>query len=103
MTSRYHWRVSLNGKSDGEKRPACDKISAMAKKELPGNATKLALMARARAIGTSGDCMGWEDVRRKFDGHDALILKLWATAGDRDEIDRLCDRARWERTAQLKG
>ncbi len=55
---------------------------------------KETLMVRARKHAQSGDCMGFEDVRRKFDDSDALTLKLWATARDRDEIDQICDKAR---------
>ena len=58
-------------------------------------------MKQARAIALKGDCMGFEDVRQRFEREPALILKLWATARDRDEIDRLCEDAKWARRLHL--
>ena len=59
-------------------------------------------MKHAREIALKRECIGFEDVRARFDRDDALILKLWATARDRDEIDRLCEDGKWARRLHLK-
>jgi len=64
-------------------------------------AHKEALMKQAREIALKGECMGFEDVRQRLEREPALILKLWATARDRDEIDRLCEDAKWARRLHL--
>ena len=37
---------------------------------------------------------GFEDVRQTFDATEATTLKLWASARDQAEIDRICNDAR---------
>jgi len=59
------------------------------------------LMLRARAIAISGSCMGWGDVVRKFDANEEATFRIWMTARDKDELDRLCDVARSERKNRL--
>lgn len=58
---------------------------------------KRVLMVRARKIARGGLCLGWNDVLydvRREDEVGAFTLKLWATAAERDEIDRICGDAR---------
>jgi hypothetical protein len=55
---------------------------------------KRELVKRARKIAAKGGFAGFEDVRRQFDDKDAETLKLWATARDRAEVDRICNDAR---------
>ena len=67
------------------------------KKEPPsGRVAKDALMKQAREIAKAGHCMGFKHVCEVMEhsGKGGLSLKLWATASDRDEIDRLCTKAR---------
>ena len=52
------------------------------------------LMPIAREIAKSGSCMGFKQVCEAMEGEGGLSLKLWATASERDEIDRLCNKAR---------
>jgi hypothetical protein len=58
-----------------------------------GRAAVPALMERARDIAKAGSCAGFGHVMRLI-GDGGLTLKLWADATQRDEIDRLCAKAR---------
>ena len=69
------------------------KKKAPAAKPLSGRARKDQVIVRAREIAVSGSCLNFNAVLAKLKPDDAATLKLWATANDRDEIDRLCDRA----------
>lgn len=68
----------------------------IAKKLMSGRAGKDALMPKARSVATSGACSGWLQVLTLLErlGTDTALLRIWATAGDKDEIDRLCRQAR---------
>jgi len=55
---------------------------------------KRELIKRARKIAVKGAYTGFDHVRQQFDEDDSLTLRLWATASDRDEIDRICNDAR---------
>jgi hypothetical protein len=55
---------------------------------------KRELVKQARKIASKGGYAGFDDVRQQFAENDALTLRLWATASDRDEIDRLCNDIR---------
>lgn len=68
----------------------------MSKKLATGRAGKGALMKVAREIAKSGSCIGFKQVCDVMERDDrgGLSLKLWASASDRDEIERLCDEAR---------
>jgi hypothetical protein len=57
---------------------------------------KRELIKRARKIAAKGGYTDFDHVRRQFDENDSLTLRLWATASDRDEIDRLCNDARFK-------
>lgn len=59
-----------------------------------GRARKDEITVAAREIADAGLSLNFKDVLRNLDRDDAVTLQLWATAADRDEIDRLCDRAR---------
>lgn len=63
-------------------------------KPLSGRARKEALMVRAREVAAKGMCIGFSAVLMQFDEDNRTVLKLYATAADRDEIDRICDRTR---------
>jgi hypothetical protein len=68
----------------------------LAGKVARGRAGKDALMPKARSIAGSGMCAGWLQVLDTLErvGFDTVLLRIWATARDKDEIDRLCARAR---------
>lgn len=68
----------------------------MARKVATGRAGKDVLMPKARAVATSGACSGWIQVLNALEGLgvDTALLRIWSTASDKDEIDRLCRRAR---------
>lgn len=68
----------------------------LARKVATGRAGKDTLMPKARAVATSGSCAGWIQVLNTLEGLsvDTALLRIWATASDKDEIDRLCRRAR---------
>jgi hypothetical protein len=70
--------------------------AGLAGKVARGRAGKDALMPRARAFAGSGLCTGWLQVLDTLErvGFDTALLRIWATARDKDEIDRLCVRAR---------
>ena len=51
---------------------------------------KRELIRRARKIAAKGGFKSFDDVRAQFDAGDAETLKLWATARDRAEVDRIC-------------
>lgn len=74
----------------------------MARKVATGRAGKDALMPKARAVATSGACTGWIQVLNTLErlGIDTAVLRIWASVSDKDEIDRLCARAR---AAAVKG
>jgi hypothetical protein len=55
---------------------------------------KRELVKRARKIAAKGSFAGFDDVRTQFDADDAETLKLWATARDRAEVDRICSDAK---------
>lgn len=55
---------------------------------------KRELIKRARKIAAKGGFGSFDDVRAQFDTADAETLKLWATARDRAEVDRICNDAR---------
>ena len=55
---------------------------------------KRELIKRARKIAAKGAYTGFDQVRQQFDESDSLTLRLWSTANDRDEIDRICNDAR---------
>lgn len=71
----------------------------LAGKVARGRAGKDALMPKARALAGSGMCTGWLQVLEAMErvGLDTALLRIWATARDKDEIDRLCARARVDR------
>ena len=51
-------------------------------------------MVRAREIAAKGGCIGFTAVLIQFEPDERTNLKLYASAEDRDEIDRICDRSR---------
>jgi hypothetical protein len=55
---------------------------------------KRELVKRARKLAAKGGFTGFDHVREQFDDNDALTLRLWATASDRAEVDRICNDAR---------
>ena len=55
---------------------------------------KRELVKRARKIAAKGGYAGFDDVRVQFEPDDAETLKLWATARDRAEVDRICSDAK---------
>ena len=58
---------------------------------------KRELIKRARKIAAKGGYKSFDDVRAQFDAGDAETLKLWATARDRAEVDRICADAQLRR------
>lgn len=54
------------------------------------------LMRTAREVAASGRYIGFKQVceRMERDGQGGFSLKLWASATERDEIDRLCAKVR---------
>lgn len=50
-------------------------------------------MAQAREVAAKGACMGFKDVAQVM-GEEGKMLRLWAGASERDEIDRICGKAR---------
>jgi hypothetical protein len=65
-----------------------------------GRAGKDALMPKAREFAASGLCTGWESVLQTMEYHglDAALLRIWGSATDRNEIDRMCARVRAARS-----
>jgi hypothetical protein len=53
-------------------------------------------MVKAREFATSGLCTGWPSVLETMEHHglDTALLRIWASATDRSEIDRMCVRFR---------
>jgi hypothetical protein len=51
---------------------------------------KRELIKRARKIAAKGGFASFDDVRAQFEADEAETLKLWATARDRAEVDRIC-------------
>ena len=64
-------------------------------KKLEQLARKRELIKRARKIAKIGSYSDFEHVRRQFEEDDALTLKLWASATEREEIDTLCAKAKF--------
>jgi len=58
---------------------------------------KRELIKRARKIAAKGGFASFDEVRAQFENGDAETLKLWATARDRAEVDRICADARLKR------
>ena len=58
---------------------------------------KRELIKRARKIAAKGGFAGFDDVRGQFEAEEAETLKLWATARDRAEVDRICSDAQLKR------
>ena len=73
----------------------------LARKFATGRAGKEALMPKAREIAARGSCTGWIQVLAQMEraGTDTALMRIWARIGDKDEIDRICTRARgaWPR------
>jgi len=74
------------------------KLAKVAKKDRPkavmGRARKDELMIKARELAASGACTSWGhllDVMAS-QGEDVGVLRLWAGARDKDEIDLICAR-----------
>lgn len=57
-------------------------------------ALKDKLMVEAREIASSGACMGWSDVVRKFDTNEEATFRIWMTGRDKDGLDQPCEVAR---------
>ena len=55
---------------------------------LTGRARLPAVIERALEI--AANCLAFGDVLARLERDDALTLKLWASATDRDKIDRAC-------------
>lgn len=70
--------------------------ATMAQKFTSGRGAKDALMPALRERAASGAFTGWAQVLEAMEraGEDTAMLRIWATAKDRSEIDRLCGRAR---------
>lgn len=69
-------------------------VAAVKKKPpLTGRARKDAVMPRALEIGASGSAMSFKHVCELMKD-DGAILKLWASATDRDAIERAILKAR---------
>ncbi|MBI1212746.1 MAG: hypothetical protein GC190_14875 [Alphaproteobacteria bacterium] len=51
---------------------------------------KRELVKRARKIAAKGGFAGFDEVRGQFEPEDSETLKLWSTARDRAEVDRIC-------------
>jgi len=75
---------------------------AMARPMSTRRALKDKLMVKAREIASSGSCAGWGDVVRKFEGDEEATFRIWMTARDKDELDRLCEQARTEMKRRLR-
>ena len=75
------------------KKPAAKK-RAFKPAPLTGRARKEALMVKARELAASGGCTSWSHLLEVMarDGEDAAMLRLWASAHDKDEIDLICAR-----------
>lgn len=61
-----------------------------------GRAGKEALMPLVRELASSGACINWNQVLEavELQGTDTAVLRIWGTASDKCEIDRMCMRAR---------
>jgi hypothetical protein len=77
-------------------RAAERQTARLARKFATGRAGKDALMPKAREVAATGACTGWIQVLAALErtGTDTALLRIWATVGDKDEIDRICARAR---------
>jgi hypothetical protein len=58
-----------------------------------GRAALPRLMKQAREVASKGLCLGFKDVCAAM-GEEGKTLRLWASASERDEIDRICSKAR---------
>ena len=69
--------------------------TAPKKQTLSGRTGKDVLMQIAREVAEAGACRGWRDVLEAMHiaGTDTALLVIWATTGDKDEIDRICSAA----------
>jgi len=85
--------VSLNVASEIKIAAGDGNIAPMAT-NIARRTLKDKLMLKAREIASSGACIGWGDVVRKFDVNEEATLRIWMTGRDKDEIDQLCDAAR---------
>jgi hypothetical protein len=85
----------LNASMPKSKKKAPKKQSSVARPG-GGRAGKDALMPQARKVAAAGSCSGWNDVLdvMRGSGIDTASLSIWASAGDKDEIDRICARTR---------
>ena len=78
---------------------ACGKIAGMVRtpsQRMTLLKHKRELIKRARKIAAKGGYADFDQVRRQFDEPDSLTLRLWATASDRGEVDRICNDARFK-------
>ena len=68
----------------------------LAQKFVSGRAGKDLLMPRVREVAAAGRCDGWADVLHALELVDVDVspLRVWGTARDKAEIDRMCARAR---------
>jgi hypothetical protein len=73
-----------------------DKAPKKSRAGTKGRAGKDALMPKAREFAASGACHGWAHVLQTMEEHglDTALLRIWASATDKDEIDRMCARMR---------
>lgn len=60
---------------------------------LGGRARKDRIMVEARKVAKAGGCVSFKDVAAKL-GDDGKHLRIWASAADQDELERLCAAAR---------
>ena len=74
------------------KKPRAPKAKANAP-ALSGRNAVPALMKRAREIAVQGSAQTFNHACQLM-GDGGVALKLWASADNRDEIDRLCLKAR---------
>lgn len=68
----------------------------LAQKFVSGRAGKEALMPRMREVAGQGQCDGWVQALEALEreGADVSSLRIWGTAKDKSEIDRMCTRSR---------
>lgn len=61
-----------------------------------GRSGKEALMPLVRELAQSGSCINWNQALEllELQGTDSTVLRIWGTASDKCEIDRMCMRAR---------
>lgn len=61
-----------------------------------GRSGKEALMPVVRELAQSGACINWNQALEllELQGTDTDVLRIWGTASDKCEIDRMCMRAR---------